>query len=173
MISQCAECSKFIKGDVSDPVITAKSLGWKNYHDACAKAVWKRLGRSGELTQRKSKESTMADKKIQFYVQCTLWTNGKEENQWHNIVDTLAEAEGYADKQMSPSDFAKDWAAMGYDDEVYPTRGGVECNMSPKKYVNCTIYMMLKTGKRTVVDERVNRVAPKPVSADEQMSEQV
>ena len=121
----------------------------------------------------------MAEKKIQFYVQCVLWTNGKEENRWHSIVDTLEEAEAYADQQMSPSDFAKDWARaygatgrMGADDEVYPAEGG-ECNMSPKKYVNCTIYMVLKTGKRTMVDERVNRVAPKLVPADEQMSDQV
>ena len=121
----------------------------------------------------------MAEKKIQFYVQCTLWTNGKIENQWHDIFDMMSEAESYADKHMAPSDFAQDWVRVcppshtSAEVEGYPVGSNVECNMSPKKYVNCTIYMVLKSGKRTVVDERINRVAPKSVPADEQMSEQV
>ena len=167
MISQCAECSKFIKGDVSDPIITAKSLGWKNYHDACAKAVWKRLGRTGEPKQ-KLKEATMPEKKIQFYVQCVLWTNGKEENRWYHILDTLAEAEAYADVQMSPSDFSKDWAKI--DSVPEDTVRSIECNTTSAKYVNCTISMIMKSGKRTVVDERINRVALQSMPVDEEDS---
>ena len=134
MISQCAGCSKFIQGTSKDPIITGKLLGWKNYHDACAKHEWARLGRSGKkkvrpepivslspassginpaVTQEEAVIVPKSAKKTQFHVQCVLMTNGKEESRWHNILDTLDEAEKYCNVQMAISDFDKQWDQAG------------------------------------------------------------
>ena len=178
MISQCAGCSKFIQGTSKDPIITGKLLGWKNYHDACAKHEWARLaspasrGARGtrliSLSPSSSKEVEVAKpaKKTQFHVQCVLMTNGKEESRWHNILDTLDEAEYYCVKQMGLSEFDQAWlapplsagqAAAGSSNEVEDAKP--ICNASPLKYVNCTVSMMMTNGKNTVIDERVHPMA--------------
>lgn len=158
MISQCARCGRFIHGTTADPIITAKGLGWKNYHDACAQAEWARLGKSGE-PRMPAKKKVVEEKKVQYHVQCMLIKNGKEESRWHNIVDTLAEAEEYCKAQMEPSEFDKNWQAMDEDKEAKK----YSCNMSSQKYVNCTISMILKSGKMTVIDERLHPLMRKSI----------
>ena len=172
MISQCAGCSRFIQGTVADPVITGKALRWKNYHDACAKHEHARLARTGKkkgfesvsLTpseMRNAKEAELAKpaKKTQFHVQCVLMTKGKEENRWHNIVDTMDEAEKYCEKQMAVSDFDKQWEMAGDPGDAGVSLDKPVCNASPLKYVNCTISMMMTSGKSTVIDERIHPMA--------------
>lgn len=132
MISQCAGCSRFIQGTSKDPIITGKLLGWKNYHDACAKHEWARLARSGKSSRfqrdkshttneivslnpaerREEVEMPKPAKKTQFHVQCVLMTNGKEESRWYNIVDTMDEAEKYCVKQMGLTEFDQAWLAV-------------------------------------------------------------
>ena len=183
MISQCAKCGRFIHGTVADPIITAKSLGWKNYHEACSKSEWARLSRlwrdkgskgTPPSAGRVPKGDKMAvEKKTQYYVQCILITNGKEESRWHDISDTMKEAEAYCNKQMSPSEFSKEWAmitrqgnpaerrdAEEEDEEKLPALD-VGYNMTHKKYVNCVISMILKTGKTTVIEELIHPLAPR------------
>lgn len=164
MISQCVKCGRFIHGTVADPIITAKSLGWKNYHEECSKAEWARLGKLGELHMGTKKASPpKADKKVQYYVQCILIVDGKEESRWHDISDTMKEAEAYCKIQMAPSEFSKEWAMAKRpedpDEENTPTKD-VSCNMTSRKYVNCIISMILTNGKQTVIEEMIHPLAP-------------
>jgi hypothetical protein len=48
---------------------------------------------------------------------------------------------------------------------MVPARAGVlglECNKTKNKYVNCTISMLMKSGKSTVIDERIHPLAADP-----------
>ena len=138
MTTQCAGCDRFIRGTVEDPIISGKELGWGNYHDACAKTERARRG----VKERK----VLKDKKTQFRVDCVLVENGKpsKESQWHFLEDTMAEADRVCEIAMGPS------KTPGLDDIT---------NTTTKKYVNCTITLVLKNGKRTVLDERIHPLA--------------
>lgn len=117
-------------------------------------------------TKKKVVEKAVkAEKKVQYYVQCILMTDGKEESRWHDISDTMKDAEAYCKIQMAPSEFSKEWAMSKRpddpdEDESTPTKE-VSCNVTSKKYVNCTISMILKTGKQTVIEEIEHPLAPK------------
>ena len=117
-------------------------------------------------------------KKTQFHVQCVLMTDGKEESRWHNIVDTMDEAEKYCETQMAVSDFDKQWEMAGSarvdapaDEDTDGLRSSVVCNASALKYVNCTISMMLTSGKSTVIDERIHPFALMEMMNDGEDSE--
>ena len=177
MISQCAGCFKFIKGTVDDPTISAKSLGWKNYHDACAKLEWKRRGISPENPSSRgtSAKEKMADKKTQFRVQCTLIKDGVEESHWTHLLDTLQEAEDYCDIQMAPSEFAKNWTAFGPEEASANSEQEpqiLDANTTSRKYVNCTILLMMKNGKSVVTEERIHPLAPPERELSRKQSEE-
>ena len=137
--AQCAGCDKFIRGTVQDPVITGKELGWRDYHDACAKAERARRGVKGRTVAK--------EKKTQFRVDCVLVENGKasEEWRWHFLENTMAEAVKDCEIAMGPKP-----SIAGLDDVT---------NTTTRKYVNCTITLVLKNGKKTVLDERVHPLA--------------
>ena len=52
----CAACKKSISGTVSDPVISAPSLGIGSYHDRCAREIWSEM-RAKENEEYEKKES--------------------------------------------------------------------------------------------------------------------
>ena len=145
MTAQCAGCDKFIRGTVEDPIITGKELGWGDYHDACAKAERARRGVKGRAVAK--------EKKTQFRVDCVLVENGKpsKEWRWHFLENTMAEAVKVCEIAMGPNQ-----TLLGLDDVT---------NTTSKKYVNCTITLVLKNGKKTVLDECVHPLAVHPATS--------
>ena len=139
MTAQCAGCDRFIRGTVEDPIISGKELGWGNYHDACAKTERARRGVS-------ARTKPMKERKTQFRVDCVLVENGKSsaESQWHFLEATMAEAERVCEIAMGAK------TIPGLEDLT---------NKTSKRYVNCTITLILKNGKRTVLDERIHPLA--------------
>lgn len=158
VLAQCASCNKFVRGTPDDPIISAKSLGWKNYHYACAKAEWARKGLKEPMTKVPARAGK-AERKTQFHVQCVLVENGvpSEQYQWHFVTDTLKEAEAICDIQME----SFDKTALA----EHPAYANYNCNMTDKKYVNCTISLLMKSGKQTVIDERIHSLALAPAPA--------
>lgn len=110
-----------------------------------------------------TKKKPPAEKKVQYYVQCILIVDGKEERRWHDTSDTMKEAEDYCKIQMGPSEFSKQWAASipsEPESETGDQTVELSCNMTSKKYVNCVLSMILKTGKTTVIEEMIHPLAP-------------
>lgn len=147
MTFQCAGCDRFIRGTIEDPVITGKELGWENYHDACAKAERARRGVNVKAIPK--------EKKTQFRVDCVLVENGKpsDEWQWHFVEPTMAEAERVCSIAMSSNQ-----NLPGHKDDT--------TNTTSSRYVNCTITLVLKNGKRTVLDERIHPLAGHSVGSE-------
>lgn len=143
MTVQCAGCDRFIRGTAEDPVISAKSLGWGNYHEACAQAEWKRRGISGK------ERVVPKEKKTQFRVDCVLVEHGVPSDQWCwcFLEPTMAEAERVCSIAMSSHQ-----NLPGHKDDT--------TNTTSARYVNCTITLVLKNGKKTVLDERIHPLAP-------------
>ena len=152
ILSQCASCNKFVRGTPDDPIISAKSLGWKNYHYTCAKAEWARKGMKEPTEEAKVPK---LERKTQFHVQCVLVENGvsSEQWQWNYTADTLKEAEHICEIQME----SFDKTALA----EHPAYSNYQCNMTDKKYVNCIISLLMKSGKQTVIDERIHPLAKK------------
>jgi len=139
--TQCARCHKFIRGEAGDPVISAKSLGWKNYHEACAKLEWQSLGKSPKTFSKKVKASDPSKpsmKKSAFRVDCTMWVQGEVSTMWCFDADSLEAAEAICEKQMRRD----------------PGSTGVAVNVTRAKYVTCRIVLLLASGGETVVDEK-------------------
>lgn len=154
LVAVCAGCGKGIAGNRRDPVISAKSLGFGNYHDACAKAEWKSREK---VVVVKGKRAKATRDKAEFYVQSVLVVNGvsSKEYTWHNILSTYKEAVAYCKAQMSDAHDKK------YGDPN-------PCNATSAKYVNCTIYLLGTTGKKTLMDVLIHPLAPVSTSVDDE-----
>ena len=137
----CHLCSGTIQGLPADPVITAKSLGWHNFHMGCATKQWNRM----------RDKMVKKEKKTQFRIDCQMVEKGVPTTLWHFFADTLEDAETICQKQMSP-----DKPFPGFT----PLKAGA--NQTSRKYVNCTITLEMQTGKKTVVDEKTNPLALQP-----------
>lgn len=154
LVSVCDGCGKGIAGNTRDPVISGKALGFGNYHDACAKVEWKRREKS---VVKGAKVVKAKRDKAEFYVQSVLFVNGiaSKEYKWHNILSTYKEAVLYCKVQMSSAHDKK------YGDPN-------PCNVTGAKYVNCTIYLLGTTGKKTLMDALIHPLAPVPTSMDDE-----
>jgi len=86
---RCHLCSKTIQGLPADPLISAKSLGWKNFHMVCATKWW------GKMPERK-------EKRTRFRIDCRMIEHAKPTTFWNFFTDTLEDAEDICRKQMSP-----------------------------------------------------------------------
>ena len=136
----CEACSKFISATSSDPLVSTKGLGWKNYHYACAQIAWgsRRSAGSHEHDSKDPGEAgvkeTMSLKTVvqtksgtgrgKFLVQCTFRHDGLRLS---DFVNSLEEAEEYFNKQV----------------RACPAGGGVDC----------AVLLVLKNGKQTQVDD--------------------
>ena len=99
----CEACSKFISATSSDPLVSTKGLGWKNYHYACAQLAW---GTSVNIVMTKE-----LARKGKFLVQCTFIKDGLPTTRLSDFTNTLEEAEEYFHRQV----------------QACPEGGGVDC----------------------------------------------
>lgn len=87
---------------------------------------------------------TSKRKEVRFHVQCLLITEGVAFSDWDFVVDSMQEAEDLCKLHMAPSDQS---LVIGRN---------FECNKTEKAYVNCTVALIRKGGKRTVVEELIH-----------------
>jgi len=99
----CEACSKFISATSSDPLVSTKGLGWKNYHYACAQVAW---GTSVNIIMTKE-----LARKGKFLVQCTFIKGGVPTTRLSDFTNSLEEAEEYFHRQV----------------QACPAGGGVDC----------------------------------------------
>ena len=149
-VTTCHACNKRIRGDQKDPVISAKSLGWNNYHDACAQNAW--AGKKVKLKKEK-------EKKTLYRVDCFMMVDGIEQSKYRFFVDTMAEAEEICRLQQAPCPARTGAEPNGSSDAEIRT--AFEVNITPHRYVNCRLTMLTKAGKKAILDDLVHPLGRK------------
>ena len=146
----CEGCAKPIAGVAGDPVISAKSLGWHNYHETCAKKAWGM--KSKEKSRAKAERSVSSEieptpseqpVRPRFFVLSEMVIEGNVTTSWTHDCVSFADAERVVERQQAPS-----------------TPEETECNLTPQKYVNCTIYLR-REGRSLMVEEFSHPMAAK------------
>ena len=145
----CVACNKRIRGDSRDPVISAKSLGWNNYHDACAQRAW---------AEKKEKAiKTPKEKKTRYRVDCFMMVDGIQQSKYQFFVDSMAEAEEICRLQQAPCPARTGTEPNGSSDAEIRT--AFEVNITAHRYVNCKLTMLTKAGKKAVLDDLIHPLA--------------
>lgn len=154
IVATCHACNKQIRGDSRDPVISAKSLGWNNYHDACAQTAW---------AERKVK--VVKEKKTCYRVDCFMMVDGIEQSKYRFIVDTMNEAEKICQLQQAPCPARTGAEPQGSTDSEIRT--AFEVNITPHRYVNCKLTMLTKLGKKVILEDLIHPLAHKQVQEED------